>query len=173
MFSGTTKYSSKELKGKANIHIDKFFQGNQYLDTFYIPLTSNISIVLKRANTWKNSLLPGDCSVIPKISGHYNYFSTSLGILWDGRVTVCCQDFDAQLIIGDVTKNSIMEVIKSKKISKMRSMEKKGILVDKHCQICKGKIQRNGQNFRMIKPQPLINRIYELINRINVRLKID
>ena len=37
----------------------------------------------------------------------------------------------------------------------------------------KGKIQRNGQNFRMIKPQPLINRIYELINRINVRLKID
>ncbi|MFZ2658270.1 MAG: radical SAM/SPASM domain-containing protein [Victivallales bacterium] len=163
--------SNEKLMERARICLDAFFCGNQYLDTFRIPLTSNISIIMKRANTWSNNLLPSDCSAIPSASGHCAFFSTSLGILWDGRVTVCCQDFDARVILGDVKKNTVMEISKGDKLTQMQAMEKKGLLINKYCQLCKGKIQKRGESFEIIKAQPLVNRAHTLINRIKVKLK--
>jgi len=37
----------------------------------------------------------------------------SLAILWDGRVTVCCLDFGAVGVVGDLNKQSMTEVLSS------------------------------------------------------------
>jgi radical SAM protein with 4Fe4S-binding SPASM domain len=34
----------------------------------------------------------------------------TMSILWDGRVVACCMDYDGKLILGDVNKQSLMEI---------------------------------------------------------------
>jgi MoaA/NifB/PqqE/SkfB family radical SAM enzyme len=44
-------------------------------------------------------------------------------VLWDGRVCLCCADYDGQVILGDLNKQSVKEVWDSGKI--YRDMHKK------------------------------------------------
>jgi len=41
-------------------------------------------------------------------------------ILWDGRVSICCVDYDGKYILGDVRKSTIKEIWNSEEYSKMR-----------------------------------------------------
>ena len=36
----------------------------------------------------------------------------SISILWDGRVVPCCMDYDGKMILGDINKQTLMEVWK-------------------------------------------------------------
>lgn len=38
---------------------------------------------------------------------------TDLNVLWDGRVVPCCMDVDGAMVIGDLTKQSYLEVLSS------------------------------------------------------------
>jgi len=150
--------------------VKKFCRGKQYLDTFEINIGSGLYVVLKRANTWANHLIPEGCMVFAKEKGHCDFFHSALGILWDGRCTVCCQDFDGQIFVGDAKLSPIEDIWKSKRLTHMREMEKKGLMVNEYCQVCKGKIQRNGREFSMIKKHGVINKFFQLINRGKVKL---
>lgn len=52
----------------------------------------------------------------------------------------------------------------------MREMEKKGLMVNEYCQVCKGKIEKNGHDFSSIKKHGVINKFFQLINRSKVKL---
>ncbi len=47
------------------------------------------------------------------------YWST-LFVLWDGRVTPCCIDHDAKLVVGDVNQQHLKEIWLSEKMSELR-----------------------------------------------------
>jgi radical SAM protein with 4Fe4S-binding SPASM domain len=51
---------------------------------------------------------------------------TRLSIIEDGRVSPCCLDYDQDLIIGDLKKQSLREVWESSKIKGIRNIMKKG-----------------------------------------------
>lgn len=150
--------------------VKTFRRGKQYLDTFEINIGSGLYVVLKRANTWANHLIPEGCMVFAKEKGHCSSFYSHLGILWDGRCTVCCQDFDGQIFVGDAKLSPIEDIWKSKRLTHMREMEKKGLMVNEYCQVCKGKIQKNGHEFSVIKKHGVINKFCQLINRGKVKL---
>lgn len=45
----------------------------------------------------------------------------SFTILWDGRVALCCLDYDGETILGDINQQSIKEIWQSDKLRKIRS----------------------------------------------------
>ena len=43
-------------------------------------------------------------------------------VKWDGRVTPCCVDFDAESVVGDLTRQTLEEVWQSKSFNNLRSI---------------------------------------------------
>ncbi len=60
-----------------------------------------------------------------------------LSVLWDGRVTACCRDFDAAMLVGDVRESSLAEIWGSPQLALYRA----GLARDEYdrfplCRIC-------------------------------------
>lgn len=55
-------------------------------------------------------------------SGLCTEVRTKLSINWDGFVTACCQDFDKELIVGDLNKNTLKEIWNGDIIRKLRDI---------------------------------------------------
>lgn len=51
---------------------------------------------------------------------------TRLSIIEDGRVSPCCNDHEQQLVIGDVSKQSLKEIWESYKLQRIREIMKDG-----------------------------------------------
>jgi len=171
LYPDNSKFSKQKFDEKNIIKaVKKFRQGKQYLDTFEIKIGSRIYVVLKRANTWANRLIPEGCEVEPKNRGNCGFFHNSLGILWDGNCTVCCQDFNGSIYVGDAKTTSIADINTGKRLTGMRELEKKGQLESDYCHLCKGTIKRNGRKFSIIKNHGLINKGFKLANQIKVKL---
>jgi MoaA/NifB/PqqE/SkfB family radical SAM enzyme len=171
LYSESSISCNKEFEKSAIARaIRNFKRGNQYQDTYEIKIGPNIYVELKRANTWANCLLPDGCEVGAKEKGHCGFFNSSLGILWDGRCTVCCQDFDGSIYVGDIKSSSIKDILDDKALKNMREMENMGQLVNEYCQICKGTIKRNGKKYSIIKNHGLINRGFNLANRFKYKV---
>lgn len=47
-------------------------------------------------------------------------FLTKLSILWDGRVCLCCMDYDGRVILGDMKKESLAEIWNKAEILRKR-----------------------------------------------------
>ncbi len=56
---------------------------------------------------------------------HPCYFLWStMDISWDGRVSLCCMDYDTEVVFGDLSKTSIWEVWNSEEMADYRRMHK-------------------------------------------------
>jgi len=55
-------------------------------------------------------------------SGLCTEVRTKLSINWDGSVTACCQDFDKELIVGDLNSSTLKEIWNGDNMKKLRSM---------------------------------------------------
>ncbi len=51
---------------------------------------------------------------------------TSLNIWYDGRVPVCCQDYECKIELGDLRKDSIMKIWRGEKLNKLRRLHIEG-----------------------------------------------
>ena len=51
---------------------------------------------------------------------------SDLTVMADGKVALCCQDFDGKEVIGDTNKQSLLEIFNGKKIKKIREQHLKG-----------------------------------------------
>jgi MoaA/NifB/PqqE/SkfB family radical SAM enzyme len=161
------KFDEKALKKALN----KFRRGKQYLDTYEINIGSGIYAVLKRANTWANNLIPEGCEVQPKERGNCGFFNNTLGIYWDGKCTVCCQDFDGSIYLGDAGSEALKDIITGDILADMQERNKKGDLTNDYCKICKGSISRDEHDISIIKNHGLINSGFKLANRIKIKIK--
>jgi len=56
-------------------------------------------------------------------------------ILWDGRVVPCCADYEANLILGDVNKESLLDIWQGEKMKALRRMHHKRTF-GKFCRYC-------------------------------------
>ena len=163
---GNSKHSDFNKRITKNA-IRKFKRGNQYQDEYKIQIAPKIHAVLKRANTWANCLLPEGCEVESQSKGHCRFFESSLGILWDGKCTVCCQDYNGAINIGNVKYSPIKDILESKTLMNMRKMEKKGQLINAYCQRCRGVIRKNGKKYSIIKNHGIIDSGLQLANRVH------
>ncbi len=94
-------------------------------------------INIHNAHNW-NEVIEKD--IIKQRDGK-NYYchiaNTRIGVLYDGRVTVCgCLDVNAELIIGDITKNTISEIRTGELFSEYKSKLKSGKIDNMMCYGC-------------------------------------
>lgn len=60
------------------------------------------------------------------VHNHPCYFLWStMTITWDGHVSICCMDYDSEVMLGDVRSMSVYEVWNSEKMAGLREKHKK------------------------------------------------
>ena len=60
------------------------------------------------------------------IHKHPCYFLWStMTIIWDGCVVMCCMDYDAEVLLGDINDMSVKEIWNNQKIASLRRLHKK------------------------------------------------
>ena len=57
-------------------------------------------------------------------------------ILADGKMIVCCYDFDGKMVVGDTNKQSIEEILKGDEFERIRKKHETGDLEGLPCEIC-------------------------------------
>jgi radical SAM protein with 4Fe4S-binding SPASM domain len=60
---------------------------------------------------------------------------TSVTVLWDGRVSLCCLDYEGDIELGDVRTQKLSDIINSKKYIEIRKNHLEGVFLDK-CSSC-------------------------------------
>jgi radical SAM protein with 4Fe4S-binding SPASM domain len=66
--------------------------------------------------TYTTNLAPVPC----------NYLWEEMIVLYDGKVTVCCNSYDGQIFVGDLTRQSAREIWFGEEYQKLRSLHREG-----------------------------------------------
>jgi radical SAM protein with 4Fe4S-binding SPASM domain len=64
-----------------------------------------------------------------------NTFWNNMTVLWDGKVTFCCLDWNGQHLLGDVNKNTLFEIWNNEAYTALRKNALKGNI--KSIPLCK------------------------------------
>jgi len=92
--------------------------------------------------TWGGSVEDKDITPIKPIKEPYpcptlfGNRQNGLAVNWDGEVSVCCVDWNKQLIVGDVKKESIYDIWHGEKVKQLRLRHLKGDLEGLQCKTC-------------------------------------
>ena len=85
-----------------------------------------------RFKNWGNKVK----SDIPLIYEPCGRVFTHMVILSDGRVSLCCMDYEGEIILGDANKETLRDIWNSEKAKRIRELHMKGQKND--INICKG-----------------------------------
>jgi len=116
----------------------------------HVPVLPGVTLCFKRATLWANTLLVDGASVAARRKGTCQLALGTLGILWDGRLTLCCLDFDGVLSFGNVSQGTISETLQSEGYRKLRSAFEEYRLPHAFCQRCRGRV--TGPSARQLLP---------------------
>lgn len=87
--------------------VRKFWNGK--VDQILKPIPENWSGSIEQNSPWKHNF--------KKKMWPCRGMWDTLDFLWDGRVSLCCRDYDANVIIGDISKSSVVDILKNKRES--------------------------------------------------------
>ncbi len=93
---------------------------------------TNITSVDGNADILKESMI--DYSKLPKVPCSELWLR--LSVFWNGDVTVCCQDYNGALTIGNIKENSLKELWHSDKLNKLRESHRRLNFRDTACKDC-------------------------------------
>ena len=88
--------------------------------------------------TWGNTMCGNKKKAIPAWRGKCNGLHSQLGILWNGDVVPCCQDYEGNIVLGNVAETSLEQIMSTDYYKKMKSGFKTGKLHHSFCKECKG-----------------------------------
>jgi len=106
----------------------------------FVPLLPGVAVCFKRATLWANTLLLDGAEIEARKEGTCQLALDTLGILWDGSLTLCCLDFDGVLTFGEVSHSTITDALKSQEYEKLRQAFEEHRLVPPFCQQCRGHV---------------------------------
>jgi len=93
---------------------------------------------LKWLTNWGKVILPEGFKVIPSHYGYCAYPFENMGVFWNGEVTLCCDDYNGELVVGDLKEQALSEIFNGEEAEKIRSEMNKGVLSIPRCQVCQG-----------------------------------
>lgn len=105
---------------------------------FKFDLLPGVSMVFWRAHAWGNALTKDNQKVIRARFGSCLMPGGTFAILWNGDFTICCEDYDGELVLGNVTKTSIMDIWMGEKAQRIRKNFNRYIITEPYCQLCLG-----------------------------------
>ncbi len=164
----TWRLFAEELQRRYNVYYDYQFPNKSEIKksirkkmslTFeFIP---GVYFDLKWLTNWGKVILPNGLKVIPAEYGYCAYPFEIIGVFWNGDVTFCCDDYNAELVIGNIKQRSLLEIYNGEEIRRIQSEINKGILSKKRCQICQGIIvNKDGRILRKYYKKYFLERIY-------------
>jgi len=107
----------------------------------FVPLLPGVALCFKRATLWANTLLLEGVKIEARKGGTCQLALDTLGVLWDGRLTLCCLDFDGILSFGKVSQGTIIDAIRSEEYRNLRQALEGHRLVHPFCQQCRGHVK--------------------------------
>ncbi len=123
----------KSLAGQVNIGPQDLDNWG-YLAGFKQELSLSISVEKYRVENWCE-FLGIDAPIKQRITCRHPFLYCM--ILYDGRVSACCVDFNASLILGDLNKNTLKEIWSGHEYGRFRD-DMKNLDFSKHelCRNC-------------------------------------
>lgn len=143
----TTTYETEseieEFKNYMSPYCDYITVGRTKLEHINVnkttKLNDNQKITLTELKT-KESLIKKRLKICPEVFG-------KISIDWDGQVTACCSDYNGEMIIGNIHKNTISEIFHNDIMEKYRNMlRKKEFEKISLCSRCFDYMQIQGKN---------------------------
>ena len=107
--------------------VTKYTQGKskEYID-FWGPYADAITqyVVQNEAGQAKEVIdfAVGKQIINPKLRDPCPLLFTNLLVNWDGKVTCCCVDFNEDLIVGDLNKESLLDIWNGEKMKHFRKL---------------------------------------------------
>jgi hypothetical protein len=136
----------------------------------HVPLMPGVALCFKRATLWANTLLMEGAGVASRDKGTCQLALDTLGVLWDGRLTLCCLDFDGALCFGDASGRTIRSLLDSETYRGLRRSFEQGNLVLPFCQRCRGRV--TGPPARSLVPgslPALAGEGWKYVSRFHIR----
>ena len=103
-------------------------------------IAPTLFVYFKSAGTWHNQLLDEGMTVEKRVRATCRILETEFAVLWNGDTTFCCGDYEGKMQLGNVCEQSIEEILRSEKVTRIREDNKKMILNQEVCQVCKGTV---------------------------------
>jgi radical SAM protein with 4Fe4S-binding SPASM domain len=129
--------SEINLKLPAKSSIENSIKRKMGFELEFLPGTF---LGFKWLTNWGKVILPEGFKVIPSRYGFCSHPFESTGIFWNGDITLCCDDYNGELVVGNVRDKTIDEILNGEKAQRIRTAMEKGILLSSRCQNCQGTI---------------------------------
>ncbi|MDR2797584.1 MAG: radical SAM protein, partial [Treponema sp.] len=102
-------------------------------------LNENQKDILTKLKT-KESMVEDRLKICPEVFG-------KISIDWDGKISACCSDYNREMIIGDIQKNTIAEIFHNDIVEKYRNiLRKQEFEKIPHCNRCFDLMSLQGKN---------------------------
>lgn len=98
----------------------------------YEPLVDGVSVW--RPHNWSYGKQYRDVSG-PKVTCRRPE-TGPIQVQWDGKVVPCCFDYDSRIVLGDLTKQSLVEVLRGPEYERLRAAHREGRFEDYPCDSC-------------------------------------
>jgi hypothetical protein len=74
-----------------------------------------------RAGAIENELVQISSNAAGRLYGGCERLARHLHISWEGKVFLCCQDYDQQVVLGDLTRESVQAIMTSPAVRQLRA----------------------------------------------------
>ncbi len=101
-----------------------------------LRLDKRLAVYAQPFADWGNAFTSR--KVFPARLGYCNYGMKNIGVLNDGRVTICCADYDGKTALGDLNREGLGDILASAPACAIRAGFDKARLVHPYCQRCVG-----------------------------------
>lgn len=107
-----------------------------------IPITKGFSVRVCLSQRWGPWIMDAhNIRVTPSETGHCSNPFNQFHVLWNGKVTYCCFDYNGELAVADMNKMSIEEALNGP-IAEIKEKFRKGNLPSDFCKRCRGQINK-------------------------------
>lgn len=106
----------------------------------YIKIDDLLKIYVQLFWDWGNAFTSR--KIYPAKIGYCGYAGNRIGILYDGRVTLCCGDYEGGTAIGNVRERSLVEIFESARMRQVMAGFARNRVLQPYCQRCLGATSR-------------------------------
>jgi radical SAM protein with 4Fe4S-binding SPASM domain len=142
-----TVYNNLEylLNNKGNCRVEVYFlqlwENDHETEQFIRRYASRAYIWVWRPHNWIDGRTYRDITGPKKSCGRPQ--TGPLQIQWDGKVVPCCWDYNSSMVMGDITKQTVEEILNSEPFEKLRHAHKTENFKEYPCDICDQLHKRN------------------------------
>ena len=114
-------------------------------------------------HTWAGTILSPGTKIVPTTKCHCPKPFTECNVMWNGDLTMCCIDYDGNLVYENVNDKDLLETFNSDKANRFRNRFRQTGSLPEQCSYCFGTIENlDGSKYKAIGQvfePPLLNNL--------------